>query len=279
MSTIDKIYSKTAKGLAALKAGSKELSRDSIKVLSRVDGRSNAAELVAAFSGVPIQKLRETLESLERHAYVRVLSQANQDTVEPPAERGAKLEYAPVYTTPPASEIVVTELSPEDSVQAWAEAQRGSQSLQEKGFYTHTKKTATAFPRISLAGLSVLIMEDDETVSNLMATMLASKEVKVSQVFDIPGALDVLQHEAMPDMVLLDVVVPGLAGKDGFHVLEIIRRDPRLSALPVIMVTSQIGDSDVMHGLKAGADGYIFKPLKWATLYRCIRSVFGLPME
>ncbi|MFZ6645011.1 response regulator [Undibacterium sp. TJN25] len=279
MSTIDKIYSKTAKGLAALRNVPKDLSRDSMKILARVDGKSNNAQLIAAFAGMPVQKLREALDSLERNVYIRVLPAAEQEIIEPAVERSTKLDYTPVSNTPPVSEIEVTELSPQDSVQAWAEAQRGAQSLQEKGFYTHTKQAPNAFPRIGLAGLSILIMEDDENISNLMATMLASKEVKVRQVADIPSALAVLKEAEIPDMVLLDVVVPGLEGKDGFHVLEVIRKDPRLAAIPVIMVTSQIGDTDVMHGLKARADGYIFKPLKWATLYRCIRSVFGLPVE
>ncbi|WP_188564446.1 response regulator [Undibacterium terreum] len=277
MNTVDKIYSKTAKGLAALRAGTKELNRDSLKVLSQVDGRSNSVALLAGLSGMTMQKLREALDALERSGYVRVLTQTSQDIVEPAADKDGKIEFSLSSSIPPASEIEVTELSPEDSVQAWAEAQRGSQALQQKGFYTHSKNKA--FPRISLSGLSVLIMEDDEDISNLMATMLTSKEVRVTQVFDIPTALTALQGESVPDLVLLDVVVPGLADKDGFHVLEVIRNDPRLAAIPVIMVTSQISDKDVMHGLKARADGYIFKPLKWATLYRCIRSVFGLPVE
>ncbi|WP_394781915.1 response regulator [Undibacterium sp.] len=276
---MDKIYSKTAKGLAALRNVPKDLSRDSMKILARVDGRSNNAQLIAAFAGMPVPKLREALDTLERSAYIRVLPLAEQEIVEPVVEKSVRMDYTPASNTPPASEIEVTELSPQDSVQAWAEAQRGAQSLQEKGFFTHTKQAASAFPRIGLAGLSILIMEDDENISNLMATMLASKEVNVKQVADIPSAIAVLKNGAIPDMVLLDVVVPGLEGKDGFHVLEMIRNDPKLAAVPVIMVTSQISDTDVMHGLKARADGYIFKPLKWATLYRCIRSVFGLPVE
>lgn len=80
----------------------------------------------------------------------------------------------------------------------------------------------------------------------------------------------------MFDLVLLDVVLPGAAGKDGFHILEAIRKDSRLQQLRVIMVTSQISDAHVLRGLKAGSDGYIFKPFKWETLYQCIRSVMGV---
>ena len=105
--------------------------------------------------------------------------------------------------------------------------------------------------------------------------LLAEKDFVVHLAADIKSALILLGGDTEFDLVLLDVVLPGIVGKDGYHVLNIIRRNPRLQHLPVIMVTSQISDQHVLQGLKAGVDGYIFKPFKWEALYNCIRSVMG----
>lgn len=108
-----------------------------------------------------------------------------------------------------------------------------------------------------------------------MEMLLVNKGFAVQKSTDTPGALAALQREPVPDLVLLDIVLPGPPDTDGFHVLEHIRRNSRLSEVPVIMVTSQISDEHVMRGLKAGADGYIFKPFKWEALYESIGSVIA----
>ena len=93
---------------------------------------------------------------------------------------------------------------------------------------------------------------------------------------DVPQALAAIQAGSAPDLVLLDIVLPGMAGKDGFDVLAFIRRKAEWAKVPVVMATSEVSDDQVMKGLKAGADGYIFKPFKWEALYGCIREVVGI---
>ncbi|UUZ52450.1 response regulator [Massilia sp. H-1] len=67
----------------------------------------------------------------------------------------------------------------------------------------------------------------------------------------MPSALAAVHNGAPPDIVLLDIVLPGQPGKDGFDVLTFIRRQLAWSRVPVVMVTSEVSDDQVMKGLKA----------------------------
>jgi CheY-like chemotaxis protein len=168
--------------------------------------------------------------------------------------------------------IDVIELSPQESVQAWAEAQRGTRALQEKGFFAadHTQRRT----RSDAAGdtVKVLVVEDDDLTAEMLEFLLREHGFYVKRAADGRAALTELQRRPLPDVVLLDIMLPGY---DGFEVLRSIRSDSALHALPAIMVTSKISDDDVLRGLKEGADGYVFKPFRWETLYGCIRSVCG----
>jgi len=106
--------------------------------------------------------------------------------------------------------------------------------------------------------------------------LLSEKGIQVQVAPDVPRALTAIRSGPVPDMVLLDIVLPGAPGKDGFDVLGFIRRQEDWSKVPVVMVTSEVSDEQVMRGLKGGADGYIFKPFQWEALYACIRDVLGI---
>jgi DNA-binding response OmpR family regulator len=146
--------------------------------------------------------------------------------------------------------------------------------LQEKGYFApHAREDAPGGSH-GIAGVrKALVIEDDESIAQLLEMLLTEKGFAVSAAADIGDAVAMLDPDCGYDLVLLDVVLPGAAGKDGFHILERIRKTPQLQHLPVIMVTSQVSDEHVLRGLKAGADGYIFKPIKWEALVPCIRSV------
>ena len=116
----------------------------------------------------------------------------------------------------------------------------------------------------------ILVVEDDPTKAQVLEFLLHEHQYEVVIAADGDAALALLARQSLPDLVLLDVMLPG---KDGFDILRHIRATPQLSELPVIMVTAQVSDEHVMRGLKEGADGYVFKPFKWDTLYGCIRNV------
>jgi two-component system, OmpR family, response regulator VicR len=100
---------------------------------------------------------------------------------------------------------------------------------------------------------TILIVEDEKAISMVLRAYLQREDFKTIQVFDGIEAMAVFD-ESNPDLVLLDVMLPG---KDGWEILKEIRQK---NACPVIMLTA-LGDTDYkLEGFKTGADDYISKP-------------------
>jgi DNA-binding response OmpR family regulator len=100
---------------------------------------------------------------------------------------------------------------------------------------------------------TILVVEDEKTISRVLAVYLQHAGYNVVQAYEGDEALR-LFHENSPNLVLLDVMLPG---RDGWSILEDIRN---VSACPVIMLTA-LGDIDYrLKGLNQGADDYITKP-------------------
>ncbi len=100
---------------------------------------------------------------------------------------------------------------------------------------------------------TILIVEDEQTISRVLAVYLKHEGYEVVQAYDGVEGLE-LFSQRKPDLVLLDVMLPGM---DGWAILKEIRKT---SACPVIMLTA-LGDIDYrLKGLNQGADDYISKP-------------------
>lgn len=104
--------------------------------------------------------------------------------------------------------------------------------------------------------LSILLVEDDSFISGMYQTKLSGLGFAVELSEDGEAATTRLQQDPLPDLVLLDVVLPK---KDGFEILEGLRADARTKHLPVILLTNLGQKPDVERGLKLGADDYIIK--------------------
>ena len=104
----------------------------------------------------------------------------------------------------------------------------------------------------------ILLVEDDTDMVNLATRWLERAGHEVQHATDGPAGLKLLAADPLPDLVLLDVMLPKV---DGFEVLRRMRAGPRTRALPVIMVTSFSRDKDASRGRELGANDYIVKPL------------------
>ncbi|PWF55350.1 response regulator [Massilia glaciei] len=157
---------------------------------------------------------------------------------------------------------------------AWAEARRGARTLVQTGFYTTGQRLAgvmvagDAAPSLG----QLVIVEDDEAISELMQAYLTRRSYTVRAVSDGKQALDMLDQLPIPDLVLLDVNLPYV---NGFDILAYMRNHALLKHVPAIMVTAQVSDADVLRGLKGGADGYVFKPFEWPVLNDCVKRVLA----
>lgn len=102
----------------------------------------------------------------------------------------------------------------------------------------------------------ILLVEDDTFISGMYHTKLKSLGFNVTLAEDGETAWQKLQEGQLPDLLLLDIVLPK---KDGFEILEGVRNDERMKDLPVILLTNLGQKPDVERGIKLGADDYIIK--------------------
>ena len=122
----------------------------------------------------------------------------------------------------------------------------------------------------------ILIVEDDATIRTIleMALMGAGFRHVSSCARGDEGLQEILRTK--PDLVLLDVMLPGL---DGFTLARRVRGTPALAATRILMLTARSENEDIVRGLEAGADDYVTKPFDRLVLLARVRAVLrrGLP--
>lgn len=126
-----------------------------------------------------------------------------------------------------------------------------------------------------MARKRVLIVEDEESLLKLQTILLSSRGYEVVGVRNGMDALAEI-HRQPPDLVLLDLMLPGM---DGFDVCRCIRENPRSSHLPVVMLTAKKGTADREQAILLGADAYITKPFKSAEVLDVVQSLLGRDAE
>jgi DNA-binding response OmpR family regulator len=114
--------------------------------------------------------------------------------------------------------------------------------------------------------IKLLLVEDDQTLRETLAYNLAREEYEVIQADNGVTALD-LAREHKPDLILLDVDLPGL---DGLTVCRTLRRE---TDAPIVLLTARSGEVDRIVGLDTGADDYITKPFSLGELLARLRAV------
>ena len=118
----------------------------------------------------------------------------------------------------------------------------------------------------------VLVVDDTPHNVKLLADLLAVKGYAVATAVNGEEALVKVAAE-QPDLVLLDVMMPGLSGYD---VCRRLRADPRTALLPVVLVTSLDPQQERVKGIEAGADDFLPKPINQAELFARVRSLLRI---
>lgn len=113
--------------------------------------------------------------------------------------------------------------------------------------------------------INILIVEDDEAISNLIRISLGMAGYECKQVFDGMEAFELIKQESF-DLILMDIMLPGI---DGFEIMKRIRG----LNIPVIFLTAKNGLADKITGLKSGAEDYIVKPFETVELLARIEIV------
>src|SRR4051812_10967830 len=119
---------------------------------------------------------------------------------------------------------------------------------------------------MSSASRRILVVEDDQVINQAVSDRLVAEGYDVVRAYDGPGAVATYgRHD--PDLVLLDVMLPGYDG------LEVCRRIQAERPVPVLMLTARVEEADVLTGLGVGADDYLTKPFSMKELVARIAAL------
>jgi len=122
-----------------------------------------------------------------------------------------------------------------------------------------------------MAEATILVVEDEDDIRDLLAFTLAREGFAVLQADSGLAALEQARNKH-PDLILLDLMLPGM---DGLNVYKRLQREPSASGIPVIMLTAKGEEIDRIVGLEIGAADYIVKPFSLREVILRIRAVLG----
>jgi two-component system, OmpR family, alkaline phosphatase synthesis response regulator PhoP len=112
----------------------------------------------------------------------------------------------------------------------------------------------------------ILIVEDEPGLAEVLREYLKRSGFTVNIAFDGPSALSAFSHH-LPDLVLLDLNLPGMDG------LDVARQLRRRSEVPIIMITARVDEADRLVGLELGADDYVVKPYSPREVVARVKAV------
>ena len=251
------IFTPTDKGKAELKAGSTKLSTIALELMVMFDGKSPMSVIAKRVTGARPGEIRDAVAALLRGKFIDIVSGKAAE-----ADFGAMFEV-PVDTMPEAVPAEIRD-----------EAEKGMLSLDSSGYYIGVAQRAAAKKAPNSGSkYSVLLIEDNLQFSTAVRMLLKLEgyEPRVASTRD--EIVAALRISPLPDVILLDVNLPGT---DGFDILARVRQHPALKEIPVIMLTAQTSRRDVLRGLAGGANGYITKPFEHEALVKSLRAVLGL---
>jgi two-component system alkaline phosphatase synthesis response regulator PhoP len=121
----------------------------------------------------------------------------------------------------------------------------------------------------------ILVVDDDKKIVRLVRSYLEQANFQVLTAHDGETALHAIRRER-PDLVVLDLMLPD---RDGWEITRLVRSEPALAGLPIIMLTARVEDTDKIVGLELGADDYIAKPFNPREVVARVRAVLRRAAE
>jgi two-component system alkaline phosphatase synthesis response regulator PhoP len=115
----------------------------------------------------------------------------------------------------------------------------------------------------------ILVVDDDRDIVRLVRSYLEKAGYQILTAYDGETALRILKVEK-PQLLVLDLMLPD---RDGWDVARVVRSDPQLTSMPIIMLTARVEDNDKIVGLEIGADDYITKPFNPREVVARVRAL------
>jgi CheY-like chemotaxis protein len=247
---MENVYALTPQGQAELQGGMTTVPPAQLELLVRFDGQLTLAQIKAAMPAMPLDAFRATVQALcDRHLAAPVETDLFQLQLQAQLDRSRVSGDA-------------------------AQADAGMVSLRRTGYYVEIARERAAAPaRPPGQALTVVVIEDEPVLARFIQTYLSLEGIQARLAGNRAEVSAALSTRPVPDLVLLDVMLPDA---DGFDILARLRQHPVLRSVPVLMLTGKATRESVIRGLAAGADGYLTKPFQAESLMRAARTCLGL---
>lgn len=245
---MEQIFDLSAKGTAELNGHSTTLNPSQLELLVRLDGALTLSQVRQSMPHASDDRFAAAFKALQQRGLVQ---QVKVDRFEAMATR----------------QLNMLQLSGCASAQA-------SRSLTRTGFsvgLTWQRSRRATGP--ASQPYRAVVVEDDPVLSRMIECFLALEGFEVHLAASRAEVVAALSRRQVPDVVLLDVMLPDA---DGFQILAKLRAHPRLCQVPALMLTGRATREAVLQALGGGADGYLTKPFDPESLMFAVRRVMGL---
>jgi len=254
------VFVRTDQGDAEIQRGTTNLSADALVVLVLIDGHATVGDTEQKASHIPPEALRNLLRLLLGNGLLRPVTIAETEG----------LDLSAFFNDAPSR------AEPSDGTKASAEleASSGGPLLKREGYYVSIARRAVkARQPADGARLLGLVIEDDPEMARLVTLILEGAGFAAQTAARRDQIVARLRQPPVPDAILLDVTLEDV---NGFDVLQALKKNALLKAVPVIMLTADAKKESVVRGLVGGADGYITKPFEPTVLIQGVRAILGL---
>jgi two-component system OmpR family response regulator len=254
------VFVLTDLGAAQLQGGATALPPEALGLLVLMDGKATIGDLEQKAPHIGSEALRDLVRALLGGGMLRAATLTETDA-------DLNLDIGAFLAAGSAEPTAAAQAS------ADREAQNGAPQLERSGYYVSIARRAVKAKIAQGAKWRAFVVEDDPDMAELVARLLAGAGFEVSVAARRDEVVAGLRQPPLPDVVILDVMLPDV---NGFDILQKLKAHPALKAVPVIMLTADAARESVMRGLAGGADGYITKPFERAKLLDGVRAVLGI---
>jgi two-component system, OmpR family, response regulator len=259
----DEVFALTAGGEKQLKDSETSLARLELELLVLVNGTSSVAQIRARVPGTPAAAVTAALDALRAK---EMIFKAQPDAPAPQAGDigvGDFLKTGAFYV-PPMGPTPEYEL----------EANEGASYLQKQGYYVRIARRAPLERKPGAGGrFKVVIIEDEPHLAKLLRSFFAIEGFDTLVASNRTEIVEALRKPPVPELLLLDVVLPDA---DGFDILGELRQHAAFKHSAIVMLTAKATREAVLRGLAGGADGYVTKPFEMDVLMKAVRAVLGM---
>ena len=256
------VITPTPAGEKELKDSSTLLKPSELELLVLMDGSSTVAEISRRAKSTPPDAVAAAMGDLVSKRLATITGKALSGDI----DIGDFLRTGSFYVPQDGGEPVDER-----------EATDGLSTLKKNGYYVRIARRAPVERKAAGGGrLTVVIVEDESSLAKLLKTFLGMEGFETRMAANRAEILEALRRAPVPDLVLLDVMLPDA---DGFNILEKLRAHPAFKKVAVIMLTAKATRESVLKGLSGGADGYITKPFEVDVLMKAVRAVLGMPED